>query len=192
MTNSSPLLAAAVIALVLSGTTTAGCSPGGGQGSAREASAKSAVPTDAAITEEAAIYTAALDSLIEVRAPLWGGSRQDSVHVLSTIYWWPMVQLDGTRGAALGPVPMMLPSFASRNGLAIRLQAPDSVIALGGKVTAGVPVVVLGPIDFFGPGEAWLRACIYLGPNGQEMYRIRLTRGALGWKALTIQIELQS
>jgi hypothetical protein len=155
------------------------------------------VPGDAsternAVTAEALVYAAALDALVAERSSLWKDAQPRGIHVLSTVFWWPMMQLDGTWGAALGPVSVALPDMAERRKLQVTLVTLRDAIAADGTVRAGVPVIAFGPVDYLGDDRAVLRACIYLGRNGQELYHVALRHIENRWTVTTIQVELQS
>lgn len=145
-----------------------------------------------AVTAEALVYAAALEGLVAERSSLWQDSEPRGIDVLSTVFWWPMMQLDGTWGAALGPVSVALPDMAQRRKLQVTLVTLREAIADDGTVRAGVPVIALGPVDYLGDDRAVLRACIYLRRNGQELYHVALLRIDNRWAVTAIQIELQS
>lgn len=144
-----------------------------------------------AVTAEAMVYAAVLDAVVAERSSLWTDSQPRTVQILSSVFWWPMMQLDGTWGAALGPVPMALPNMVERRKLQITLVTLREAISDDGTVRAGVPVIAFGPVDYLEDDRAVLRACIYLGRNGQELYRVVLRRTGDRWTTTAIQVELQ-
>ena len=185
MTGSDSIaLRCASVVLVLAAVSANGCA----QGSA----ATPGQQVVSGVSEDAQVYAASLDSLVTERIALWGDTRPSAVRVLSTIHWWPMVHLDGSHGAVLGPVPMTLPDMAKRLGYRVSVVGFDEAIPADGVVRTGGPVIMFGPIDYLDSGQALLRTSIYAGRNGQELYRIRLRRTGGTWHTEAIQIELQS
>ena len=188
--NRSVALRCALVALSLVMASVSGCAQGSSATPDQEA-ARDTVEQNG-VTEEALVYAAALDSLVTERSALWGDAKPNAVRVLSTIHWWPMVQLDGSQSAALGPVPMALSDMAKRRGYQVTVVSFGEAIADDGTVRPGGPVITFGPIDYLDRGQALLRMSIYAGRNGQELYRITLRRTGGKWHTAAVQIELQS
>ena len=145
-----------------------------------------------AVTEESVIYAAALDSLIAERSALWGADGPETVYVLATIHWWPMVDLDGTQSTAIGPTPIPLRAIAKELGSDVATVSFREAVAEDGRLLIGSPLIVLGPIDYIERDQALLRASLYTGRNGQELYRVELVRTGTEWKTVSLRIELQS
>ncbi len=140
---------------------------------------------------EAELYAAVLDTLARKRAELWDRPRPDTVTVLSVLYWWPMIQLDGARGQALGPTPIALPEAGRRRGY--EFLVVDSIAGPQPHTKrVGGPVIALGPVDYLGEDLALVRTCVPTGPNGQELYRVVVRRTNGMWHAVALAIELQS
>jgi hypothetical protein len=138
------------------------------------------------------IYAAALDTLVADRESLWVQGATGPFRILDTIYWWPMVQVGGGRGAGLGPISAPLTQMARQLGREVSLVGSDSAINPEGTLSPGGPVIAFGPIDYLARDEVVLRAAIYAGRNGQELYRVLLRRDGAVWRAVALQIELQS
>ncbi len=145
-----------------------------------------------AVTTEALIYSAALDRLVADRGSLWSSGGQDSIRVLDTIYWWPIASSSAERGAGLGPVPFVLPDLAHRLGRNVKLVRTSDGSTLRETSDPGGPLLVFGPIDFESEDQAVLKVAIYMGPLGQELYRIHLKATGQDWHANDIQVEFQT
>ena len=141
-----------------------------------------------AFGDDAALYLAAIESL-RVRPAVAGRSP---LRVADSVYWWPFVEPSGiTR--ALGPVPVDLPhQRAGAQVLSLSVAPLTELVTRDGRVHGTGAVVILGPIDYAGLDEAVVRVSVYLGPNGQSLYRVLLRRVGGGWQAQLIQVELQS
>jgi hypothetical protein len=145
-----------------------------------------------AVTADAMIYAAALDSLVHERGVMWNGARDSTLRVLDMIYWWPMVQLNGERGAALGPTPIALPAMAKRFGRTVVLTPAGTAGDADSTRYVDGPVFAFGPIDHVGAHEVLIRAAIYAARNGQELYQVRLRGGSEGWRVTALLVELQT
>jgi len=137
------------------------------------------------------VALAALTGLRGKRAEVFG--RDTMMHVVSSVYWWPMVSIHGQLPPAIGPIPFSLQTLAERAGLHLRVVAPDSALDGSGAPDSHLPLVILGPPDFLSGDRAIIRVSLYLGPNGQELYWVLCEKGTDGrWQAISFDVELQS
>jgi hypothetical protein len=141
-----------------------------------------------AFGDDAALYLAVIESL-RVRPAVEGRSP---LRIADSVYWWPFVEPSGAR-RALGPVPVDLRHQGTgAQPQSLSVGPLEELVTRDGRVQGSGPVLVLGPIDYAGLDEAVVRVSVYLGPNGQSLYRIHLRRVNGGWQAQVVQVELQS
>jgi len=151
--------------------------------------------TSGADREETAVIAAALDSIVTALRDSSVLGPDVEVQVSETLRVWPFIfPVEGVAEEGFPPVapaPPMLRSSTNRMGLRT-LPERDlrSLIARGG-VAEGV-VLILGTVDFLSDHGALLRVNLYWGPNGQELLRVRLERGAERWAVAEIKVEYRA
>jgi hypothetical protein len=134
---------------------------------------------------QAEIYFAALDTLLTRRF------ASDTIwHVVDAIYWWPLaVRLPQVR---LEDTPVGLPVVGRENGRTIDLVSFQDGVAPDGRPRFAGPIMVLGPIDMLGENDALFRVNLYLGPNGQELRRMRCRLVDGKWRVVEAAPEVST
>ena len=96
----------------------------------------------------------------------------------------------GGNSPAVAVVDRDLQAFAERRGKRISIVGCADIVAppaAPDPLTAGPPVLILGPLDWMGLDDARLRAAIFLAPgwHGAD-FVVYLHRGANGWTVTRI------